>query len=498
MVAPVTATAADARPGVLPFVVPLSTESEQAAGVVRAGLVQALRGAARHHLVHPVDAFDPEGLRERDAALKEAAAAMTAGRRAFETLEDGLGSADYARAEAAYAVAGPPAHGSFVQARVLRLAVRWPEDPAAVRRALPDLFSLAPDAAFPADMTPSDLAQEAARARESVRVAARGTLDVATVPAGAQLFVDGVSRGVTPVSLSDLPPGEHQLALFLPGHRWRHAAVQVGPNTRASYTLEPTPQGRGLLSLGERLAQRFDRSEECEAVRAAAGLLPANELLVAGVRRDGLRWTVALQRFALPDAHVLGTESLTLLGDDPGRDPALQAAAAKLLSKDRPRGPGGAPRGLRSPLSQALVSLSDLRASSLRPWLGGAALALVAGGVAAGLAARSSEKTLRATPQTDDRLKSLQFEVYDRAVLSDGLTAAGLLAGTLWGWWRFGRGDEPAPEPAVPVRRPPAPDEVPPLVLPDDPFASAAPPEPGLRWSFFAGLRGVGLSGAFR
>jgi hypothetical protein len=331
-----------------------------------------------------------------------------------------------------------------------------------------------------------------------LRTATKGTLDVGTTPVGAQLYVDGIARGATPVSLSDLSPGEHQLALFLPGYRWKHTSVSVGPNTRASFALEPTSQGRALLGLEERLSAVFDRSEECAAVREASGLLPANELLVAGVRREGRRWTVTLQRLALPDAHVLGTQSLDLPADGPGRDPALLAAAAKLLASDRPRGPGGAPLGLRSPLSQALLSLADVRASSLRPWLGGAALALVAGGAAVGLAARSSETTLRATPQTDDRLASLQLDVYRRAVLSDGLSVAGLVAGSLWGWWRFGHRDEPAVEPAVPGRPPAPPEEVPPLVLPDDPFASAVPPAPRVRWSLVAGPHGLGLSGAFR
>jgi hypothetical protein len=497
-----TAASAEARPGVLPVVVPLGEESASAAGAVRTVLVQALRSTPRHELVHPVDAFDPEGLRARDAALKEAAAAMAAGHRAFEALEDGLGSADFARAETAYAAAGPNAMSTLVQARVLRLAVRWPEDPASVRRALPDLFSLAPEPVFPPDFTPPDLAQEAARARESVRTASKGSLDVTSTPTGAQLFVDGVARGTTPTSLADLAPGEHQLALFLPGHRWHHAAATVGPNTRASYTLDPTPQGRALLALQSRLAAQFDKPEECDAVREAAGALPAAELLVAGVRRDGRRWDVSLQRFALPDGHVQATESVTLLADAMDRDKLLQAALSKLLAKDRPRGPGGAPVGLRSGLSQTLLAAADIRATVLRPVLGVAALALVAGGVGVGLQARQAERTLRATPQSDGSLEMRQWDVFQKAVLSDGLTAAGLVAGAAWGWWRFGRRDEPpvdvGPALSAPVQAPAAPAEVPPLALPDDPFASspAGAPAEG-SWSVSMGLTGLGLSGAF-
>ena len=498
--APIAASAADGRPGVLPIALSLDDDSAEAAGAVRAALIPALRASLRHRLVHPVDAFDPEGLGERDAALKEGAAAMAAGHRAFESLEDGLGSADFARAETAYAAAGPGAHQSLVQARVLRLAVRWPEDPASVRRALPDLFSLAPDVVFPADVTPPDLAQEAAKVRASVRSAARGSLDVTSSPTGAQLYLDGVARGTTPASIADLAPGEHQLALFLPGHHWRHAAVIAGPNTRATYTLEATPRGRALLALQSRLARLFDRTEECDAVREAAGHLPAAELLVAGVRRDGRRWEVTLQRFALPDAHVHATETLTLLADAPDRDKLLQAAVSKVLSKDRPHGPGGAPQGLRSGLAQAVLSLAEVRAVSFRPVLAGAALALVAGGAGVGFTAKQAEKTLRSTPQTDDRLAALQGDVYRKAIWSDSLTAAGLVLGTAWGWWKFGTTDgafsDEAKSPVAPAAVPEGPGEVTPLVLPEEPTASAGPLD-SLRWSVDAGPTGVALTGGF-
>jgi hypothetical protein len=495
--APLDALGADARPGVLPIVFGLDTESAEAAGAVRVALTPALRTGPRHQFVHPVDAFDPEGQHERDTALREGAAAMAAGHRAFEALEDGLGSADFARAENAYLAAGPNAHASFVQARVLRLAVRWPEDPASVRRALPDLFSLAPDAVFPADFTPSDLAREAAKAREAVNAAAKGTLDVNSTPPGAQLFVDGVARGTTPVSIGDLAKGEHQIALFAPGHRWRRSAVSVGPNTRGSYALEVTRPGRGLLELESLLARRFGRPEEGDAVRSAAGMLPAAELLVAGVRRDGRRWTVTLQRFALPDAHVHGVETLVVLADAPDRDKRLQAAVTRLLTKDRPRGRDGSPAGMPT----GLLSVASLRPATLRPLLGASAIALVAGGVGVGLSARQAEHALRSTPQTDDRLSDLQWSVYRRALVSDALTAAGLLTGVAWSWWRFGApgeaGEPTQPRPVSAPAADPAPDAVPPLLLPDDPFSATPPEARRTVWTVLAGPAGLGLTGAF-
>jgi hypothetical protein len=44
-------------------------------------------------------------------------------------------------------------------------------------------------------------------------VAAAGQLQVKTEPAGARVSIDGVARGTTPVTVSDLPPGEHAVLL---------------------------------------------------------------------------------------------------------------------------------------------------------------------------------------------------------------------------------------------------------------------------------------------
>jgi hypothetical protein len=68
---------------------------------------------------------------------------------------------------------------------------------------------------------------------------ATGVLLVTTVPEGAFLFLDGENRGVTPVTIPDLPVGSHILALSSPGYQnlTTHAVVLEGAITAVNITL---------------------------------------------------------------------------------------------------------------------------------------------------------------------------------------------------------------------------------------------------------------------
>jgi hypothetical protein len=58
---------------------------------------------------------------------------------------------------------------------------------------------------------------------------ASGSLQVRTEPAGARISVDGVPRGVSPVTVADLPPGEHTVIVETPaGSTTQTVTVEAG------------------------------------------------------------------------------------------------------------------------------------------------------------------------------------------------------------------------------------------------------------------------------
>ena len=63
--------------------------------------------------------------------------------------------------------------------------------------------------------------------------ATTGSLQVASRPSGAQVFVDAVRVGVTPMSLAEVSAGSHRVRIELPGFRRWATAVNVDRGLRA-------------------------------------------------------------------------------------------------------------------------------------------------------------------------------------------------------------------------------------------------------------------------
>jgi hypothetical protein len=71
----------------------------------------------------------------------------------------------------------------------------------------------------------------------SALAAATGTLNVTSSPAGAQVFVDGVQKGVTPVSIA-LNPGPHMMELRAAGGDPRSLPVTITAGAQMSQYIE--------------------------------------------------------------------------------------------------------------------------------------------------------------------------------------------------------------------------------------------------------------------
>src|SRR5690606_32451043 len=77
---------------------------------------------------------------------------------------------------------------------------------------------------------------------ELASASALGRLSIASTPTGANVLVNGQPRGVTPLELSDIEPGEHEIVLELDGRRVRQAvSVTGGATTTVALSLEGQP-----------------------------------------------------------------------------------------------------------------------------------------------------------------------------------------------------------------------------------------------------------------
>ena len=67
-----------------------------------------------------------------------------------------------------------------------------------------------------------------------------GTLQVGSRPAGAQVYVDDVRVGTTPMTMNNVKPGAHGVRIELPGHQpWVTSVhVEAGAQARVGASLE--------------------------------------------------------------------------------------------------------------------------------------------------------------------------------------------------------------------------------------------------------------------
>ena len=80
---------------------------------------------------------------------------------------------------------------------------------------------------------------------------AASTLTVSSYPTGADLFIDGVQRGTTPTTFSDILPGSHSVTVAKIGYYGYYTQVSVteGQPTTVDVTLQPLETGTGIISV---------------------------------------------------------------------------------------------------------------------------------------------------------------------------------------------------------------------------------------------------------
>ncbi len=70
-----------------------------------------------------------------------------------------------------------------------------------------------------------------------------GELTVRTTPAGAKVYLDGSQVGISPVRLSDIPTGGHEVRAVCPGYSDSRAHVEIRPSAaqKLVWDLAPLP-----------------------------------------------------------------------------------------------------------------------------------------------------------------------------------------------------------------------------------------------------------------
>lgn len=428
----------------LPVAITLSENAQAHAAQVAYIAESAARRSLRHVFIDPVENFDTTGVELRRDKARRGADAVEFGRKSYETLEPGLGIESFERALNAYEESAIWENmAGLSQAFVLRILVKWSEDPPGARKDIGRLLAINPRAEFPSDLAPPDLLAEVERARELRAAEPKFSIDVNTSPVAARIYVDGTYRGTAPTSVRGLIGGEHYVSLVSPGYAVIQKKVVASPGATATETLVPAERARPFLVFQDRIRRTFLEPEEIPAAQVLARASGAEEVLVAGVRRANGRLRIDMHRVAARDGHVLALLSLDVAENDPQFAQRVDQLATRLLAEDRPRGSNGEALPFRSELETAVKRAFDIPEDKITLGIGiGGATLLVSGGVLALLAVNSAGQYDRAKEteaQNSLRVKEIAETGRAQAIAADVCVVLGLIAGGTWAWLEFGK-----------------------------------------------------------
>ncbi|MBS1148439.1 MAG: TolA protein [Myxococcaceae bacterium] len=284
------------------------------------------------------------------------------------------------------------------------------------------VLAINPDYAFdPSRLTPA--AQNAlAPLKKKVVAAPPAALELVSTPPHAWAFVDGVFRGVTPITVPGLAPGSHVVTLVATGFELVQEKVFAGSGAAPSFALKSSARGKEVLARVGELRAALERDDVGPAAGALATFIQAEELLVAGVSNQKGELKAVVYR-VMADGTVVGDARRSLSGTSASSD--WQAMAKELLALAAPE-----------PKKPEAVVIEDLPANSRagrRPigWIGLALTAGAAGaGIGLGLTSKSTAQQANRTPQVDAATYNrLAGQARTQAYVADGMFALAVVAG---------------------------------------------------------------------
>lgn len=457
-------------------------------------LDSAVRQSKRFEAADGAARLDPAGAQDRAEAAQKGADALAFGLKAYGELQDGLGLEWFDRAIGAYkesALWEKDNIRGYARAVVMRIIVKWSDDPGNTRREIANLLNVDPKMELPRDLNPAppqDLAQEFQRLRESMLQAQPMSLDVATRPLGARVYLDGVYKGTTPNSIQKVSVGEHLVSILSPGYEVVQKAVRITPGDTINETLKQTDEGRQMANLIERVRKNWGAPEELEAEKKLATLAGVDELLMTRVRRESGQLQISAHRYRGSDGHHEGCLDLPPQNEsDPQWLHATSDSVGHSLAptEDAPFCDG------RPCACRATFNSPNLPAVIAT---GVSAAVLLAGGITLAVVAKVKADAFVRLPQTTPGLRDVKGkEVLTYAIPADVCTGLGLVSAGVWAYLAFGTSyarhaewQTVTPDSTPPPSKSPA---------SDDPFSSRTEPTgPGLAFSVAPQPGGVALS----
>ncbi|MBJ6759315.1 PEGA domain-containing protein [Myxococcaceae bacterium JPH2] len=442
-------------PRVTVVAVPLDPSAREDALRLSYWAEQALARSGRLEPVRMADALDADGAQSREAKAEEGAAAIKEGLHAYDELDTQKALQQFDKAVRAYEQSDLSRHFTELShARVMKAASQVANgENKAAELEMRAVLAVDPRAQFSPNFFPPEEVSMVEKERKALLAANPSSFQIRSQPVPAEVYVDGVFRGVTPVAVTGLPLADHYVTLLAPGHALTQGRAREG---EVSFTLQRLPAQTRVDALTQRVVKTPNGPDRDLALAELASLAGVPQVLallvrggpgtapldVTGLRLDAADGhNLAYGQGPVPRGDAMATGSQGLLTD------LVAADAARVNGKPLKHFSGGASSGRRT---AGYVLLAT-------------GAALLAGGIYFGLEASSKQDTFKRTPQVSPRAQDLKDTGKTYALVADVGLLAGLVSAGIGGYLSFtsgssgtssSKGSRASPPPARPAATP--------------------------------------------
>lgn len=395
---------------------------------------QAALRSNRFEVVRLVNALDVTQAGARERALKDAQAAMQLGQRAYDELDTQKALAQFERAIKGFEQTDLTRNfKSLSGAWVMKIAslVANGENKAAELE-IDKLMAVDPQAQFPANYFPPEFLSYAEKSRRAYGGGGNIKLLVTTQPAGAQVYVDGRFRGISPFTATGLSSAEHYVTVIAGGYSLAQQRALLGP---VEFTLKKAEDAVGYLRAVEGMGRARDGQMRDEGAAKLGRALGVEEVLLVESRKTGNVVDVTAVRVDSADGRKWGEDKRELALKDSFPQDA-DDLFTKLLGKDEPSGAGTSRSEGWNRKKTGYVLM-------------GVGAALVATGVYFGITALGKQESYRRLQQTGSQENAIADQGKAAALASDLFNIAGLLTAGTGAYLSFFSGSN---EPSTEVR----------------------------------------------
>jgi PEGA domain len=371
-----------------------------------------------------IEVYEGQAGQKRKQAVDEAREKLMAGQKALDDLDNQKSSDLFEEAIDALWRSDLRQHFAlYVKTLTLQAASRaMGGDTAGTKRDIARLVGLVPKVDLPPQYFSPDIIKFAEAQRKLQGSEGKGDLTVRSEPPGANVWVDGVYRGVSPVTVPQLSATKHVVSAALGGRALTQ--VEAAPGT-VLVTLKPGEFATALMSAQAEVAAHQNDARRDQVLRKLGKALGVSQVLLMLVKKAnaGEQRDVTALRLSVADGHNFAYEKKMLTPNAAGQ---LTSLVRDVLAQSTPRKGGPVTH-----FEGASAGLSTRKVAGLS--LMGVGVALVATGVVTGLQARAAQQEFEVTPQTNTTIsQNIQSRGRTFSIVADIsylLGAAGLVSG---------------------------------------------------------------------